>query len=86
MSKKVNCRHGLDGRQEIQARRVRLKLEQGESEVLANYKGFWEEWFVDPKTSFVEFLKNKDMVYYSAYLRAIQNQGMTTIYSKIANL
>jgi len=86
MGKKINCKHGLDKKQEIQARRLRLKLEQGDNEIIAEYKKFWQEWFVEPKTGFLEFLQKKDIVYYSAYIRASQTQGMNVIYSKIANL
>ena len=86
MSKKINCKHGLENKQEIQARRLRVKLEQGNTEVIAEYKKFWQDWFVEPKTGFLEYLQKKDIVYYSAYLRASQTQGMNVIYSKIANL
>lgn len=86
MGKKINCKHGLDKKQEIQARRLRVKLELGDNEVIVEYKKLWDEWFVEPKTGFVEFLQKRDVVYYSAYLRASQTQGMATIYTKISNL
>lgn len=85
MGKKINCKHGLDNKQEIQARRIRAKLEQGDNETIVEYKNLWDEWFVEPKTSFLEFLQKKDLVYYSAYIRASQIHGMATIYYKISN-
>lgn len=86
MGKKINCKHGLDNKQEIQARRLRANLEQGDKDVITEYKKLWEEWFDEPKMGFLEFLQKRDVVYYSAYIRAAQNQGLYVIYSKIANL
>ena len=83
MSKKINCKHGLDKKQEIEARRLRVKLEIGDRQVLKEYKKIWNEWFNCPKIGFTDFLKERHLVYYSAFVRACATQGIEKICQKL---
>lgn len=69
MVKKINCKDGLDKKQEIEARRLRVKLEEGDEETLAKYHDIYVAWYNSKEPSFAEFLKNKNIVYASAYAR-----------------
>lgn len=84
VSAKINCRHGLDKIQEIQARRIRAKLEAEEKETIEKYRRLWKAWSSVSKMSFEQYLVSQDVVVYSAYIRACQRKGKQVIYSKIA--
>lgn len=84
MPKKTNCKHGLDRKQEIEARRIRVRLEEGELYTISRYNALWRLWFRAPSMSFEDFLLGKDKVCYSAYVRACDNVGKHTIYTRIA--
>ena len=84
MAKKIHCKHGLERKQEIEARRLRQKLENNDYQVLREYHMLWLEWARNPKKSFKEYLKEKDNVHYSAYMRACMSIGEKEIYYKIA--
>ena len=84
MARKINCKHGLDKRQELQARRLRVKLEASDSETLETYHKLYMEYLEAPRESFESFLKNKNIVYYSAISRVVKAQGNKSIYDKIA--
>lgn len=84
MAKKINCKHDLDKKQEIEARRVRVKLENGDTEVMQKYHHIWEQWFKAPSMSFDSYLRNSDVILYSAYVRECIAKGKNPVYSKIA--
>lgn len=69
MAKKINCKHGLDKKQEIEARRLRVKLEQGDEETLARYHKIYVAWCNSKQPHFADFLKEQDIICYSAYAR-----------------
>jgi len=81
--KKTNCRHGLNRKQEIEARRIREKLEESDKQIMAEYHKMWEEWNKKPYTSFAEYVKKHSLTYYSAYIRACQNSDAHSVYRKI---
>ena len=85
MPKKYNCKHGLDNKQEIEARRLRVKLESGDKATLAKYHEMWEKWVHTHFRKFTEYLHLNYIVYYSAYVRACNNMGEDVIYGQIAN-
>lgn len=86
MVKQTNCKHGLNKMQEIRARRLRCKLEEGEKETIEQYNKFWQEWHSAHGVSFSTYLKENDVVFYSAYVRACQQKGEQVIYRQIATL
>lgn len=69
MAKKINCKHGLDKKQEIEARRLRVKLEQGEHETISRYHSFYIDWCKSKEPHFADFIKKQDVICYSAYAR-----------------
>ena len=71
MAKTINCKHGLDRKQEIEARRLKDKLEAREKETVTMFHNLYEEYKNSQSSyTFDEFLKERDMVAYSAYARA----------------
>lgn len=86
MAKKINCKHGLNHKQEIEARRLRVKLDRGDKETLEKYHNFWLEWFKLPNKPFKIFLKERDLVYYSAYIRACQFNEEQKIFTSIVRV
>ena len=84
MAKKINCKHGLDRKQEIEARRLRVKLEVGDESVLAKYHLLWENWFKAPSMSFETYIQQNNIVYFSAYVRACDSIGGHVIFNRIA--
>lgn len=83
MGKKINCRHELDKKQEIQARRLRVKLDNKDPETLHQYYLLWLNWLEISGISFKEFLKQKDVVYYSAYIRSCKLHGERNVLLQI---
>ena len=83
MKSKINCKHGLDRKQEIQARRLRVKLEQGDEQVFKEYKKIWKEWFDCPKGGFTNYLEERHPVHYSAFMRACSTIGIEEICIKL---
>ena len=79
MIKHINCKHGLDKNQELEARRIRTKLEARDNETLKVYNKLYMEHKEVGKGSFEEFLKEKDIVLYSAYERAAPSRLIKTI-------
>ena len=69
MAKKINCKHELDKKQEIQARRLRVKLEQGDEETLERYHKLYVAWCNSEQPHFADFLREQDIICYSAYVR-----------------
>lgn len=83
MAKKINCKHGLDRNQEIEARRLRIKLEQGEEETLAKYHEIYVAWCKSKEPHFADFLKNQDIICYSAYVRIKDKFKLNEVKRKI---
>ncbi len=83
MAKKINCKHGLDKKQEIEARRLRVKLEQGDEETLARYHKIYVVWRESKEPNFEEFLKKQDIICYSAYARITDEMTLSKIRVKI---
>lgn len=83
MAKKINCKHDLDKKQEIQARRLRVKLEAGENETLETYHRLYIAWWESKEPHFADFLKKQDIVYYSAYTRITEQSKIREINTKI---
>jgi len=81
--KKINCKHGLDAKQEVTARRLSKKIEDVDTETISLYRGLYKEYFLAPKESFESYLKRKDAVYYSAFIRAADRIGKFEIYKYI---
>lgn len=60
MAKKIHCKHGLDRREEIEARRLRRRLEIGDIELSQEVKNLYAEWFKKPTKSFTNWLIDND--------------------------
>lgn len=69
MAKKINCKDGLDKKQEIEARRLRVNLENYYRETIKAYHKLYVDWYNSKEPHFADFLKKQDIVYYSAYMR-----------------
>ena len=85
MSKKINCKHDLDRAQELDARKLAKKLSQGDVETLQVYRNMFLEYIKESKGPYIEFVKSKDPVYYSALIREIRRAGPKETYHKILN-
>lgn len=83
MAKKINCKHGLDKKQEIEARRLRVKLEQGDEETIETYHKLYVAWSNSKEQYFVDFLKRQDLIYYSAYARITDRMMLSRIRVKL---
>ena len=67
--KKINCKHGLNSSEEIQARRIKRLLEAGDESYIQMIRDLYREWFMKPKESFFDWLEPKDKVLVSAIKR-----------------
>ncbi len=67
--KKINCKHGLNNSEEIQARRIKRLLEAGDESYILMIRELYREWFMKPKESFFDWLVLKDKVLTSAIRR-----------------
>ena len=83
MAKKINCKDGLDKKQEIEARRLRVKLEQGDEADIAQYHEIYVEWYNSKEPHFADFLKRKDIIAYSAYARIIDKIKLAEVKKRI---
>ena len=70
--KKINCKHGLSHKEEIQARRLRVMLSASKSnhELTERIHELYEEFKTNRKGSFYDYIKENDVVLYSAFERA----------------
>lgn len=82
MSKKINCKHGLDKRDEIEARRLKTKILAEDKNTLFCYHMLWIKSSTFEKT-FEDFLKEENIVLYSAYVRACQAKDKNFIFDAI---
>lgn len=83
MAKKINCKDGLDKKQEIEARRLRVKLEQGDEETIARYHKLYVAWYNSKEPHFADFLKERDIIYYSAYVRITEKIMLDKVKKRI---
>ena len=83
MAKKINCKDGLDKKQEIEARRLRVKLEQGDEETLAKYHEIYVAWYNSKVPHFADFLKEQDIIYYSAYVRITDKNKLAELKRRV---
>lgn len=83
MIRKINCKHGLEKRQELDARRLREKLEEGDKDTIQLFHTLYLESVAIPNQTFEVYLKEKNNVYYSAYMRAVERCGKIVIHKKI---
>ena len=60
MAKKIHCKHGLDHSEEIQARRLRSKLENRDAELTEEVKALYWQWIKKPNKSFLNWLIDND--------------------------
>ena len=87
MGKKINCKHGLDRKQEIQARRIKEKIIKFDEDIFNEYYLYRNEWLKShSNVSFKEFLKQKNIVHYSAYVRACSVHGEARLFTLIGDL
>lgn len=80
--RKINCKHGLDRKQEIEARRFRSVImeETTERKEMLNERlqNLLNEFIQNNKMpSYIMYLKENDIVIYSAFMRA---GGLRTLY------
>ena len=69
--KKINCKHGLERKQEIQARRLKEKISTGNyEEIFDRLKELYNEYKNQISGSFYDYIKENDIVIYSAFERA----------------
>lgn len=85
--KKINCKHGLNPKEEIQARRLRVTIESAKvnSELRERIGGLYKEFKKNAKGSFYDYIKENDVILYSALERSggiarmydcLEKQGM----------
>lgn len=67
--KKINCKDGLSRKQELLARRLKDKLIEENEETLKLKEEYIRLWHNSDIPTFLEFLKIKDPIFYSAFKR-----------------
>ena len=68
--KKINCKDGLDYKEEIQARRMRILLEEGDEELTELVRAFYAKWYKKPTNNFLTWLiDNEQRILASALKR-----------------
>ena len=70
---KINCKDGLEGKEEIQARRLRDKLEQGDKEIIEFVKILYAEWYKKPSKGFLQWLYDNDKRILSSALKRMDD-------------
>lgn len=69
--KTINCKHGLNNSQELQARELRKNILEGDYECIKErVLSLYAEYKKKILGSFYEYIKEKDIVLYSAFERA----------------
>lgn len=79
MTKKINCKDGLDKNEEIQARRARIKLENGDEELLKEVKTLYAEWYKKPRKSFFDWLADNDRKVLSSALKRMDDWSVILV-------
>ena len=82
--KKINCKDGLTHKQEIEARRLRQKIEANDPDTWAEIIKLRKQWLEKNEGDwFLNFLSNKGhIVLYSAILRIKDKRVIEKIYFK----
>jgi len=73
MAKKVNCKDGLNYKEEIQARRMRSRLEERDEELIEYIKVLYAEWFKKPHEGFLQWLYINDKRVLSSALKRMDD-------------
>lgn len=71
--KKINCKDGLNYKEEIQARKMRRKLEENDEELIQKVMELYAKWYKKPNKSFLSWLKDKDEKVLSSALSRLDN-------------
>lgn len=85
--KKINCKHELNRKQEIEARRFRKVIleediaSEREKQLLQRVTSLYYSFVQSGKNSFYKHVKENDIVVYSAFQRV---GGMETLYRFIS--
>lgn len=84
MAKKINCKHGLTHKQEIEARRLRRKIEENDAETMAEITRLKKLWLHEKeRMMFISYLAiNGYDVLCSAILRIKDETIIQRIYFK----
>lgn len=85
MVKKINCKHGLDKKGEIEARKVKRKIIEREAEVIQRVRKLFEGYKNSKMPSFEDYLKRADQIYYSALKRLFEAEGEAAIMVSLLN-
>ena len=83
--KKINCRHDLNETQELEARKLKKKLAEGDVATLQVYRDMFLEYVKNSSGPYVDFIKLKNPVYYSALISEMERIGPKETYYKILN-
>ena len=62
-NKKINCKHGLTNKEEIEARRLKNKLLENDKEVIAQMEMLFLEWLKEDRSK--EYMP----IYFSWYIK-----------------
>ena len=78
--KKINCKHGLNEREEIEARRLKNKLTEGDKETRKIIRKYMSDWLnSDKNTDFREYLRKNDKIAWSAWIRFCTNNEVSFV-------
>lgn len=81
--KKINCKHGLTNEQELEARRLRRKIEENDAETMKRIAHLRNEWLKDSEWLFTKFLREHGHVVLSS---AISRLSHTDVIDKVFDL
>ena len=71
---KIKCKHGLDYKQEFEARKIRQKILDKDPETTKHIQDMVKKWAGQQDLTILEFLKAQgDVVYYSAIKRLLDS-------------
>lgn len=73
MAKKINCKDGLDYKEEIEARKLRIRLEEGDEELIKEIRALYQYWFKKPCQGFLQWLYINDKKVLSSALKRMDD-------------
>lgn len=73
MKKKINCKDGLDYKEEVQARKMRWKIEEGDKELIEEVRNLYHEWYKKPNQGFLQWLYINDKKILSSALKRMDD-------------
>ena len=84
MGKKINCKHGLTHKQEIEARRLRRKIEENDEAIMKEIANLKQKWLAEnDRMMFISYLaKQGHSTLCSAILRIKDEKIIQRIYFK----